>query len=347
MSYRAYKNILYDSLTCGYSWRNLSKHRLVYEREKMPFIPEMHPEMAPVSWDHFVANMPPRSIALDGFVYDPPEFDKNGLHINFDHHKGPPRSSMLCTSSQVLVGIREGLLDLFVPTGKEEVRVWMNDCDPDVALAWFAFSHTSQMRPSVAPALHRLFGHIQEMDRASGLVDIPSDLPIVGQCAWIFDPYWRFRLSGAIDTKDGAAHMSVLEDVSGRVLEYFASRGNIRPIDDRFEELGGGSGWVLMREIGPHARMRMANRGVRAFVSARQRSDNRWVYTVCRKSQYIWWFPVPEICEYLNALEDDGDKFGGGDIIFGNARGNGSARDPKQIESAINDFLRENNLREP
>lgn len=313
----------------------------------MSFIPEMHPKMTPVTWEHFVTNMPPRSIALDGFVYGPPAFDRRGPRINFDHHNGPPRSSMLCTCGQVLVAIREGLLDMFMPTGSESVHIWMNDCDPDVCLSWFAFSNAWHIKSRVSPALHRLFGHIQDMDKASGLLDIPRDLPIVGQCAWIFEPYWQFRFSGAIDAKDPSAHMSVLKDVSNRVNEFLASRSQTLQIDDRFEVLGDNYSWKMVHEIGPHARMKMASQNIRAFVSARQRKNGRWMYTVCRKSQYIWWFPVPEICECLNTLEDDGDKFGGGDIIYGNARGNGSARDPLQIEFAINEFLREHNLCEP
>lgn len=313
----------------------------------MPFIPEMHPEIAPVSWDYFRENMQPRSVALDGFVYAPPCFDPGGPYINFDHHNGPPRASMLCTAAQVLVAIRDGLLETFMPNINEEVRVWMNDCDPDVCLSWYAFSHVGIVQQRVTPAIHRLFGHVQDMDKSSGLLDVPRDLPIVGQCAWIFDPYWKFRLSGAIDTKDGAAHMEVLESVSHRVMEYIAGRGQSLPIDDRYEEIGGGRDWLMVRELGPHARMKMAGRGVRAFVSARQKPDGRWVYTICRRSQFISWFPVPEICEHLNPFEEDGGKFGGGDIIFGNARGNGSAREPKEIESAINQYLREQNLRAP
>lgn len=313
----------------------------------MPFISEMHPEIVPVSWDNFVANMPSRSIALDGFVSGPPAFDPKGPHINFDHHNGPPRSSMLCTAAQVLEAIRDGLLDTFMPNRTEEVCVWMNDCDPDVCLSWFAFSHVGIVQQRVSPAIHRLFGHIQDMDKSSGLLDIPRDLPIVGQCAWIFDPYWKFRLSGAIDTKDGAAHKEVLESVSHRIMEYIVGRGHVLPVDDCYEKIGGGHDWMMVRELGPHARMKMASRGIRAFVSARQKLNGRWIYTICRKSQFVWWFPVPEICKWLNKLEEDCNKFGGGDIIFGNARGNGSARDPKQIESTINEFLREQNLLAP
>ena len=347
LSYRAYRDILYDSLTCGYVGRNLSKHRLVSEREKMPFIPEMHPKMIPVTWEHFVANMPPRSIALDGFVYDPPAFDPRGPHVNFDHHKGPPRSSMLCTSTQVLVAVREGLLDMFMPTGDEIVRVWMNDCDPDVGLSWYALEHHWNVSAPVNSALHRLYGYVQDMDRASGLLDKPRDLPIVKQAAWVFEPYWQFRFSGAIDAKDQTAYMGVLRDVTHRVNEFLAARGRELPIDDRYEVLGGGEDWIMVREIGLQARMRMARRGIRAFVSARQKPDGRWVYTICRKSAYVWWFPVPEICAQLNTNELEEDFFGGGDIVFGNARGSGSTRDPQLMTLAINAFLQDRNLRAP
>ncbi len=313
----------------------------------MGFVPHMLPGRV-VTWEHFQTQMPERSIALDGFVYGPPQIDVARLQFNFDHHAGPPRSCMHCTAVQVLEQIRtDDFVELLMPRGDENVLVWMNDPDPDVALSWYALTHHYIVRDPVNPAVNRLFGHVQSMDKSSGLLAVPRDMPIVGQSAWIFEPYWNFRMSGAIDQKNAAAYIGVLWDIVSRINEFVASRGHNLDIDDRYETLGGGQNWSMVREIGPHARMKMARHGIRAFVSARQKGDGRWVYTVCRKSTYATWFPVPEICAFLNRDEDPADHFGGGDIVFGNARGNGSARGPDEIASAINSFLREHNVCAP
>ncbi|MBI5369809.1 hypothetical protein HZA85_01270 [Candidatus Uhrbacteria bacterium] len=313
----------------------------------MPIIAQMRPDIIPMSWDGFCAQMPARSIALDGFVDAPPALDAVRLYRNFDHHRGPPRSDMLCTAMQVLEAVRTGLLDLFMPTGDEDVLVWMNDCDPDVGLSLYALEYHWIVRGRVNPAIHRLFGHVQDMDKMSGLLDVPRDMPIVRQAAFIFQPYWQYRTSGALDQKNALAHMGVLRDVTHRINEFVAGRPRELAIDDRYDELGGGADWRMVRELGPHARMKMARRGVRAFVAARQKTDGRWVYTVCRQSPYVFWFPVPEICAHLNREEADSDQFGGGDVVFGNARGNGSVRSPEQITTTINAFLQDHNLRAP
>lgn len=312
----------------------------------MPFVPQMHPGRI-VTWEYFQAQMPERSIALDGFVHGPPQIDVARLRFNFDHHAGPPRSCMHCTAVQVLEQIRDDVVDLLMPQGNEDVHVWMNDPDPDVALAWYALTHHFIVHDPVNPAINRLFGHVQAMDKSSGLLAVPRDMPIVGQSAWIFEPYWNFRMSGAIDQKDARAYMGVLWDIVARVNDFVASRGSTLELNDHYETLGGGESWSMVREVGPHARMKMARRGIRAFVSVRRKEDGRWVYTIARKSPYIFWFPVPELCEYLNRDEDPADHFGGGDIVFGNARGNGSLRDPAELSAAINSFLREHDLRAP
>lgn len=312
----------------------------------MPFIPYMTPKSPSMSWDAFRAKFS-RAIALDGFVNAPPAFDPAGPHRNFDHHRGPPRDDMLCTGLQVLRAVRKGLVECFMPTGDEEVPVGMLDCDPDVCVSWYALECNFVTRQRVNPAIHRLFGHIDDMDNASGLLDVPRDIPIVRQAAWIFDPYWQFRFSGAIDQKEARAHLGILSDITSRINEFVAGRGRTLSIDDRYEKLGGGEGWEMVREQGQHARMKMARRGIKAFVSVRENPQGRFVYTICRQSTYIPWFPVPEICAFLNQNEEPDCQFGGGDIVHGNAQGRGSIRGPDAITQAINAYQKEHSLQQP
>lgn len=313
----------------------------------MPIEFHMEPTRRSLSWDEFRTQMPLRSIAIDGFVDHPPEYDFGSLHFNFDHHRGIPRTAMLCTAEQVREAIHDGILDLLMPTGQEVVHVWMLDNDPDVALSKYALEFPWNVRSRVSPAVNRLFGHVGLMDKRNGLVDIPSGLPIVGQVAWMFEPYWEYRLSGAIDRKIPAEHMRVVDDVCARINDYVAGRGQTRAIDDQYETLYRGNGYEVVRELGAHARMKMARRGLRAFVSARQTPEGRWVYTLCRYAPFTFWFPVPEIATHLNQEEDSDCQFGGGDIVYGNARGRGSHRDPVQLARAIDAYLMDRHLTPP
>jgi len=300
-----------------------------------------------MSWEAFCKEMPPRSIAVDGFVHGPPRNDYQKLYFNFDHHDGPPRGAMLCSGRQVREAIHDGLLDLLMPTGTEVVHIWMNDCDPDVALCYFCFMHPWSVENLVNPALNRLFGHIDLMDKRSGLVDMHRGIPIVGQAAWVMQPYWEARFSGALDQKDPGLHMSVLESIRARINDFSAARPQSLPIDERYETLHEGARWAVVREHGPHARMAMARRGLRGFVSVRPLAGGKFYYTLCRYSASIYWFPLPEIAAHLNKGEPADGQFGGGDIVMGNARGPGSPRGPKEIFEAISAFLAQKNLTPP
>lgn len=313
----------------------------------MPIVFHMEPARRSLTWDEFRAQMPARSIAIDGFVDHPPEYDFTSLHFNFDHHRGIPRTAMLCTAEQVREAIHDGILELLMPTGLEIVHVWMLDNDPDVALSKYALEFPWNVKPRVNPAVNRLFGHVGLMDKRNGLVDLPRGLPIVGQVAWMFEPYWEYRLSGAIDRKVSTEHMRVVEDVCARINDFVAGRGKSTEINEGYETLYRGDGYEVVRETGAHSRMKMARHGLRAFVSSRQTPEGRWVYTLCRYAPFTFWFPVPEIAAFLNQDEEPDCHFGGGDIVYGNARGRGSHRGPEELARAIDSYLADHHLTPP
>ncbi|MBI4437957.1 hypothetical protein HY631_03345 [Candidatus Uhrbacteria bacterium] len=312
----------------------------------MPIIYHMEPTRPPMSWEAFCRETPERSIAVDGFVDGPPSFDLASLHFNFDHHRGPTRIAMLCSAEQVREAIHDGLLEL-LESDARDTHVFMNDNDPDVALSKFALDHPWIVKPKLGSAVNRLFWLVGMMDKRSGLIDLPGEIDIIGKAAWMFEAYWEYRLTGAIDRKVASEHLRVLADVEGRIGDFVAGRGESAPIQDAYETLYRGSGYEIVREYGPHCRMKMARRGLRAFVSARQTPEDRWVYTLCRYSPFIYWFPVPEIAEALNQDEDPDVLFGGGDTVYGNARGRGSTRDPREIARAIDAYLADHHLSPP
>jgi len=62
------------------------------------------------TWKEFVETHPIRSIALDGYVKGEPRFNREGTHVNFNHHEDVNRLATRCTASQVSMAIMGGLL---------------------------------------------------------------------------------------------------------------------------------------------------------------------------------------------------------------------------------------------
>lgn len=62
------------------------------------------------TWKEFVETHPIRSIALDGYVKGEPRFNREGTHVNFNHHEDVNRLATRCTTSLVSLAIMGGLL---------------------------------------------------------------------------------------------------------------------------------------------------------------------------------------------------------------------------------------------
>ena len=66
-----------------------------------------------MTWDCFVKNTPPGSIALDGLVPEAPNTNVLTRHINFNHHEGVVRGATMSTCMQVYIEIKQGLMGTY------------------------------------------------------------------------------------------------------------------------------------------------------------------------------------------------------------------------------------------
>ncbi len=271
--------------------------------------------------ERYLREAPPFSVAIDGYVRGGPWFDENGPRQNFNHHEDVPRLETRATCAQALLNVRQGFFDTFRDAHGPRVAVDANDCDQDVALTWFLFSTSSLARTVSQPALNRLVGCVDLMDATGGAYPFPEDAPILEEMAWIFDPYVRFRLSGEIDKMDAASYRGIIEAVCRRIGDYVNGRGRSKPLELGYDTIGGGSGWIMVRETGGQARTKMFADGIRAFVSVRETAHGSLVATFCRSGPHVR-FPIQRIFARLNAEEpaDLRGAWGGGDTIGGNHR---------------------------
>lgn len=309
----------------------------------------VEPSTPPVEWDTFVKSAAPFSIALDGYVKGVPRFDLSGPFLNLNHHEDCFRPAMHATCGQVLRLLRGGLFRDFRTEDGPTAFVFVNDCDEDVCTSWYLIKHHAVCAQSMNPLLNRLVQMEDDLDSTGGAYPFPVDLPVMRELAWVFEPYRQFRLNGGLDKKNARAYMDVIENVGGRIGQHVTGRGEEIPLDTRYERIGGGPGWTMVREFGSQARTGMFSDGIRAFASVREIGQGRWTHTVWRTSPLIK-FNCRRIFNRCNEIErslastdeertriESGDLWGGGDDGGGSPRVGGSKIAPPLLEKVVNE----------
>jgi hypothetical protein len=234
--------------------------------------------------------------------------------------------------------LRQGLADCFRDANGFRATVYVNDCDQDVCLSWFLLKYAFLAEQTMNPLINRLVALEDALDATAGAYPFPIDLPMLGELAWIFEPYQRFRGSGELDRREPAAFRGVITDVEHRILRHIGGDGDSLPLDTRDRRLGG-SRWALVEEIGSQARTAMFADGIRAFVAVRERPDGRWTYTIGRMSPFVP-FDVPGVLAALNEVEGTTtDCWGGSNTVGGSPRVGGSKLSPSEVERVVSEFL--------
>jgi hypothetical protein len=283
------------------------------------------------TWEVFCSSHDPFSIAIDGRVFGGPKFDPTGPRANFNHHEEVDRLATRCTCAQILMAIRQGLFRTFRYASVPKLTVYANDCDQDVCTSWFLLANHYWAEQPLNPLLNRLVMLEDMLDTTAGAYPLPVDLPVLREMAWVFDPYTRFRSDGGLSRQNAKEFKSVIEDVAGRIGKHITGSGEEMPLDLRYERIGGGTGWTMVKEVGAQSRTAMFADGIRAYVSATSVGD-RWKYTLGRMSPFIP-FDIPAIYKACN--EVDGGGWSGSDIVGGSPRGTNSKIEPKQISEIV------------
>ncbi len=294
------------------------------------------------TWEAFCQEAPPNSIALDGYVHGPPAFSPAGPHANFDHHARVDRLSTRSTCMQVYLAVSMGLFDTFQRGGKPFAHVYVNDPDQDTCLGVWVLRHPDRCSGlSIQAPLARLLVGEDLLDCTGGAYPVSPNRPGMQEQAWIFEPYVQARTQGELFTMDAARMEALIDEVGERIARFVDGKGERVDLDTRLEEIGGGPGWRLIIERGPHARSGLFAAGIRAFVAVRENSDGSYTYTVSKMSPYVR-FPVDAIYRRLNQAEglgDSADVWGGSNTIGGSPRKRGSRLPPKEVERLVNEVL--------
>lgn len=291
-----------------------------------------------LSWEEFARTHPVGSIALDGYVSGGPKFDANGPFLNANHHEDVDRLATLSTAQQILMDIQMGLDKAFTQDGVFAPKVYVNDCDQDVCAAWFLLNNISQA-VSPSPALNRFIQVAGTLDATAGAFPYKPNMRILGELAWVFEPYTLFRASGEMAKKDNDQYRSVIQSVEARIQQHLLGRGESARLDTKYKVVGGGKNWKMIVEEGKDGRVGALIDGIDAYVSVQELQDERWRYTIGRRSEFIS-FDIPALLDRLNEAEGcTEDRWGGATIIAGSPRVSASKLSPQEVERIINEFL--------
>ena len=295
-------------------------------------------EVPPISWDEFRSTYPAGSIALDGFVADRPLYDPTGPYLNANHHENVNRLATLSTAQQIARSFRMGMTKAFTKDGLFTAEVYVNDNDQDVCAAWYLLDNPSQAK-APSPALNRFLDVAGALDVTAGAFPYDPDMKILQELAWVFEPYTLFRSSGEMAKKNNGQYRSVIDDIQGRIGKHLNGRGQSTKLDTNYEVIASKPEWTMIREIGKDGRVGALMDGVDAYISVQDLSNERWRYSVGRRSEFIP-FPLPILFDALNNAEQNSDdKWGGATTIGGSPRVGASKLHPKTVVEIVSNIM--------
>ena len=296
------------------------------------------------SLEQYLKENPPFSISLDGYVNNPTFFIENGPYANFDHHHGVERLSTRSTVSQVYSAIKLGLLDRFKSQNEISVNLDVNDCDEDVcASLWQFYNYDRVEGVKSEPLITRFVSVTDLLDTSGGIYPISLSTKIRKELAWIYEPYTNAKLNGMLIGMNDRDMRIIIESVLDRITRYTVNKGEQIEPDTRYERLGGGEDWIMIREIGAAARSKLLQSGFKAFVSVREK-DGKLSYSIGKLLPFVD-FPLNILYRRFNQIEGldeiSGNCWGGSDLIGGSPRKFSSSLKPEDLEKIINGFLEE------
>jgi len=292
-----------------------------------------------VSWDHFGANAPAKSIALDGYVAGP--LRRTATHINFNHHEDVDRIGTRCSSLQVMVALKGGLLEWLAG---ETPNVFANDCDHDVCLAtWLPEHRLEFVNERSEPLISRMSWAVDMLDTFAGAYPLDPAEEIYEQVSWSFASYSRARQNGTLHIMNADGMRGIILDCQARMDKYRLGKAERQRADTRFNIVHSGNGWVLVEEHGIDARSAMRAKSIDGFVRIRE-SNGKTVVSV-GKLKPLSRFPVKPILVALNLAEGiadaQADRYDGSDTIGGSPRRRGCGLTKSQLIQVVDTVVRQ------
>jgi len=282
------------------------------------------------------ADLPPRSIALDGYVMGP-AIDNAQQRYSFDHHGGCLRLATRATCAQVFDALHLGL----DPTG---LNVYLNDLDGDTLLSVWLLQNPAQIQQ---PHVQQLLADLDKVDAhgpAYTLLQNPERIQQFFQGV-LQGKALAQQLNQAAEHQKAALMHEALEQALKR-LERFVAGENfatepVRP--PTFKLIYEKDGWIMV-ESQDYVFFHLYHLGHTRIVAYSQIEHKpaqlSYAYTLAKKSDLVGGFDIPAILSRLSEIEPG---WGGGSSIGGAPRRTSGARSflkPQEVIEVIEACLK-------
>lgn len=275
--------------------------------------------------------LPPYSIALDGFVQGP-EVDPENHRYSFDHHSKVLRYCTTSACMQAWTAVLLGLDDL------DKYTIYVNDVDSDVCLSVWCLKNPDRCRE---PLVKKLVDAIGLGDMHGGAFGYNGMTKIV---EWICAPETDSRRKDDYYKISEEGLNTILEAVLHRIDLYVdgevGEEPNKRAKHGEYKILRNENGWVMVESSDPHVFSQLYQSGFDRIVITRPQSDGSLAVTIAKRSDFIGGFPITKFIEAFNKVEPG---WGGGTSIAGAVRnpdGSRSRLTVDQISQTIDECLK-------
>jgi len=296
------------------------------------------------TWNQFLKENPPYSIALDGYVSDESREDSTIPMLNLDHHVNVKRLETNSTCAQTFKKIKEGLLEkIFNENNEPKANLYINHSDQDVALSVFLFKNHKLITSRKNDLLEELVKIEDELDKTAGMCKVDVNSEIFQKLAWIFQPYMDAKNFGLLDDLNSNVLIKNINLIENRIVLYLNGKAEKLKEDSDYKIAyhNKSKKWALIIELGTYAKTKMYNDGIESFVTFREkRNDNNFIYNLFNISLGTK-HKTEDIYDILNKeegiSEDNNDRWGGNEF-GGSPRIKGSKISPKKLTKIIDDY---------
>jgi hypothetical protein len=257
--------------------------------------------------------LPPKSIALDGYCVGGPRVDLEHKKFNFDHHDGCLRFATLATCQQVFAALSLGL-------DPSDLNIYCNDVDLDVCLSIFLLQNYERLKE---PLLKKLVDAVGTGDAYLGAISLNGMQKIV---SYVSAPEKESKRQDDYSKISKEGLNTILEAVLHRIELYLAGEAGEEiskcQKHNEYKILKNENGWVMVESGDSHIYSTLYQNGFDRIVLVRKQADGSNAVSLAKKSDFIDNFPLEIFYEELNKIEPVGTigRWGGGSSTGGAPR---------------------------
>lgn len=270
-----------------------------------------------------LSDLPPYSIAIDGFVAGP-EVDTENHRFSFDHHANCLRFCTQASCQQTASAILLGL-------DPENYTIYLNDCDLDCALSVWILQNPERIKETL----------VAKLINAVGIADAYAGaIPLNGMSKtveWISAVECDFkRDKGNYESICSGNLRHILDATLRRIDQYVNGEAAIdiakQEKHNEYKILRNENGFVVVESDNSHIYSTLYASGFDRIVLVRYLDNGSLAVSLAKRSDFVDNFNLIKMYEELNKIESN---WGGSSSIGGAPRNLDGTRSKLSLEKII------------